>query len=382
MLAPRQIAQLGTFLFFGSVFSCRRVEEPPPTKDERSKPIERASGFAATVLERREPESAAPEGMVWIPGGEFSMGSSDPRAGGHCHEPMSDARPIHRVAISGFFMDRTEVTNAEFARFVAATHYVTVAERVPTAEEMPGVPASERVPGSSVFSPTAAAVPLDQPLRWWRYVAHANWRHPDGPGSSLEGRSEHPVVHVGYEDAVAYANWAGKQLPTEAEWEFAARGGRTGKLYPWGDELTPGGQYAANIYQGDFPVAGKDRALDGFAGSAPVGSYAPNDFGLYDMAGNVWEWVADYYRPDTYARRAGPSVLRDPAGPDDSYDPAEPRVKKRVQRGGSFLCTSDYCTRYMVGTRGKAEPRSPTNHVGFRCVKRVSGATVEAPARG
>lgn len=381
MTALRQTTQSRTLLLFAA-FSCQRVEEPPPAKDERSKPVERASGFAATVLERHEPESAPPEGMVWIPGGEFSMGSSDPRAGGHCHEPMSDARPIHRVAISGFFMDRTEVTNAEFARFVAATHYVTVAERAPTAEEMPGVPASERVPGSSVFSPTAVAVPLDQPLRWWRYVAHASWKRPDGPGSSLEGRSEHPVVHVGYEDAVAYADWAGKQLPTEAEWEFAARGGRTGKLYPWGDELTPAGQYVANIYQGDFPVAGQDRALDGFAGSAPVGSYPPNDFGLYDMAGNVWEWVADYYRSDTYARRAGPSVLRDPAGPDDSYDPAEPRVKKRVQRGGSFLCTSDYCTRYMVGTRGKAEPRSPTNHVGFRCVKRVSGATVGARAGG
>lgn len=338
-----------------------------------------ASVFAATVLDRGEPADAVPEGMVWIPGGEFSMGSADPRAGGHCHEPMSDARPIHRVAISGFFMDRTEVTNAEFTRFVEATHYVTVAERVPSADEMPGVPAAQRVAGSSVFTPTPAPVPLDQSLRWWRYVANASWKQPEGPGSSLDGRSEHPVVHVAYEDAVAYARWAGKELPTEAEWEFAARGGRAGKLYPWGDELAPDGRYVANIYQGEFPV--KDLALDGFAGAAPVGAYPPNDFGLYDMAGNVWEWVFDHYRPDTYAR-AGTGVERDPRGPDDSYDPNEPRTPKRVQRGGSFLCTSDYCTRYMVGTRGKAEPRSATNHVGFRCVKRVTGATVETRARG
>jgi formylglycine-generating enzyme required for sulfatase activity len=308
--------------------------------------------------------------MVWIGGGEFSMGSADPTLGGHCHEPMDDARPIHRVSVSGFFMDQTEVTNESYARFVKATGYVTVAEKVPTSAELPGIAEQNRIAGSSVFTPTAAPVSLDQPLSWWRYVPGANWRHPEGPGSSLSGREQHPVVHVAYQDAVAYARWVGKDLPTEAEWEFAARGGQSGKLYPWGDELKPGKRFVANIYQGQFPVS--DSALDGFAGSAPVGSFPPNAYGLYDMAGNAWEWIRDYYRIDTYARDAKLGVVQDPEGPRDSFDPSEPGSVKRVQRGGSFLCTDEYCTRYMVGTRGKGEPNSPAGHVGFRCVKRVS----------
>jgi sulfatase modifying factor 1 len=311
--------------------------------------------------------------MAWIPGGEFSMGSADPTVGGHCHEPMSDARPIHRVYVSGFFMDRTEVTNRAFAEFVAATGYVTLAERIPTAEELPGVPEADRVPGSAVFSPTPAPVRLDQPLAWWRYVRGANWKHPEGPSSSIKGREDHPVVHVSYSDALAYARWAGKDLPTEAEWEFAARGGEAGKLYPWGDELAPGGRFLANIYQGKFPVAGGDSKKDGFAGTAPVGSFPPNAYGLYDMAGNVWEWTLDWYRADEYERRSRDGVVRDPRGPEQSFDPSEPETKKRVQRGGSYLCTSDYCSRYMVGSRGKSEPESPAGHVGFRCVLRVPG---------
>jgi formylglycine-generating enzyme required for sulfatase activity len=265
-------------------------------------------------------------------------------------------------------MDQTEVTNEAYARFVKATGYVTVAERKPTAQELPGVPEEKRVPGSSVFTPTSAAVPLDQPLAWWRFVPGANWQHPEGPGSTITGREQNPVVHVAYQDALAYARWAGKDLPTEAEWELGARGGQTGKLYPWGDELKPGGKFVANIYQGQFPVS--NTAVDGFEGSAPVGSFAPNAYGLHDIAGNVWEWTRDFYRADTYAKDAKLGVVQDPQGPESSYDPTEPGTVKRVQRGGSFLCTSDYCTRYMVGTRGKGEPDSPALHIGFRCVKR------------
>ena len=311
--------------------------------------------------------------MVWIPGAEFSMGSADPTVGGHCHEPMDDARPIHRVEVSGFFMDQTEVTNESFARFVQATGYVTLAERTPTAQELPVIPEQSRLAGSSVFSPTKVPVSLDQPLAWWRYVPGANWKHPEGPASNLDGRQQHPVVHVAYEDAVAYARWAGKDLPTEAEWELAARGGQSGKLYPWGNELKPGGVFVANIYQGQFPVT--NTAVDGFVGSAPVGSFPPNPYGLYDIAGNTWEWTRDWYRPDTYAHDAKLGAVRDPQGPDSSSDPSEPGTAKRVQRGGSFLCTDEYCTRYMVGTRGKGEPHSPAGHLGFRCVLRPAAKT-------
>lgn len=305
--------------------------------------------------------------MVWVPGGTFSMGAADPRQeaeGGH--EPMDDARPIHRVFVDGFWMDRTEVTNAEFARFVAATGYRTVAERVPRAEDYPEAPPESLVAGSIVFTPPAGPVGLGNSYQWWRYVKGADWRHPAGPGSSIRGRDAYPVVHVAWEDASAYAAWAGKRLPTEAEFEFAARGGLSGQLYAWGDTLRPGGRWMANTFQGTFP--GRDAGADKYAGIAPVAQYPPNGYGLYDMAGNVWEWCRDWYRPDTYARLAA-GVARNPTGPADSFDPAEPGMKKRVQRGGSFLCTDQYCTRYMVGTRGKGEITSSTNHAGFRCVR-------------
>jgi formylglycine-generating enzyme required for sulfatase activity len=307
--------------------------------------------------------------MVWIPGGEFSMGTEDPR-GSMCGGPdsMSDARPIHRVYVDGFWMDATEVTNAQFREFVKATGYVTIAERKPTTEEFPDAPPENLVAGSAVFSPTPEAVPLNNHFQWWRYQKGANWRHPEGPESNLKAREDYPVVHIAYDDAVAYARWAGKRLPTEAEFEFAARGGLSGKVYAWGDELRPAGKWMANTFQGKFPV--KDTGEDGFAGIAPVAQFPPNGYGLYDMAGNVWEWVSDWYRPDTYAMRAAEGgVGRNPTGPDTSFDPAEPGERKHVHRGGSFLCTDQYCTRYMVGTRGKGESSTGSSHLGFRCVK-------------
>jgi formylglycine-generating enzyme required for sulfatase activity len=312
--------------------------------------------------------------MVWIPGGEFSMGAAGAAgaagadaATASCGDPLDDAQPIHRVYVDGFWMDRTEVTNEEFARFVRATGYVTVAERTPTREEFPTAPPENLIAGSVVFHPPSKPVPLDDMFQWWSYVARASWRHPTGPGTHLHGREHYPVVQVAFEDAAAYAKWAGKRLPTEAEFEFAARGGLTGKLYPWGDELRPGGRWMANTFQGHFPD--RDTGGDGWKGLAPVASFPPNAYGLYDVAGNAWEWTADWYRADYYARLGAGGVVRNPQGPADSADPKEPGVAKRVQRGGSFLCSSQYCSRYLVGSRGRGEPSSGADHLGFRCVK-------------
>jgi formylglycine-generating enzyme required for sulfatase activity len=329
------------------------------------------SGFQPTKENIDRPKDSAPLGMVWIPGGEFSMGS-DHRSESLCGLPgiTNDAVPIHRVYVDGFWMDATEVTNAQFREFVEATGYVTVAEIKPTAEEFPTAPPENLIAGSTVFRPTNGPVEFDNYLQWWSYVPGADWRHPTGVDSSIDGRDEYPVVQVAYEDAEAYAKWAKKRLPTEAEWEFAARGGKSGQLYAWGNEIKLDGEYQANIYQGRFPVSGGDSALDGFAGIAPIQKYPANPYGLFDMGGNVWEWVSDWYRHDYYARlHSTGKVTRNPKGPEDSLDPIEPDQKKRVHRGGSFLCSDLYCTRYMVGTRGKGEVRTASNHCGFRCVK-------------
>ena len=339
------------------------------TDQPASAPPRRSGPFTATRAASPRPVGATPDGMVWVPGGEFSMGCLDPRTVPHGGpDPMADARPVHRVRVDGFWMDATEVTNAQFAAFVGATGYVTVAERAPTAEEFPDAPAENLVAGSVVFTPPAEAVSLDNHLRWWAYVKGADWRHPLGPESSIEGHEQEPVVHVAFDDAAAYARWAGKRLPTEAEWEFAARGGLAGALYPWGNEFQPADRWMANTWQGRFP--GENTAADGYTGLAPVGRFPPNAYGLHDMSGNVWEWCADWYRPDTYAKAAASGAVTDnPLGPDSSFDPQEPGQPKRVQRGGSYLCSESYCARYIVGSRGKGEISSATNHIGFRCVK-------------
>ena len=331
--------------------------------------------FKETISNKNNKPTSAPEGMAWIPGGEFSMGGVNPvgmKDGGHEH--MNDARPIHRVYVDGFYMDATEVTNAEFANFVKATGYVTVAEQKPTHEEFPDAPEESLVAGSVVFAPPAEQVSLNNYLQWWNYVKGADWKHPLGPGSDLKGKENYPVVQISWQDAAAYAKWTGKRLPTEAEWEFAARGGKAGNLYPWGNQLKPDGKWMANIFEGLFP--GRDAANDGFAGIAPVKQFPANAYGLYDIAGNVWEWCSDWYKDDYYQTLAKQGVAKNPQGPSDSYDPAEPNLKKKVQRGGSFLCTDQYCTRYMVGTRGKGEYRSATNHIGFRCVMDVKKGEV------
>jgi formylglycine-generating enzyme required for sulfatase activity len=337
-----------------------------------------SSAFAPTVPNKTPAPGPAPDGMVWIPGGEFSMGcqfSPEVVCTVGTMNSVKDTLPVHRVYVDGFWMDKNDVSNEEFAKFVAATGYVTVAERAPTKEEFPTAPPENLVAGSMVFTPTPNPVPLDNYYQWWDFVHGANWRHPTGPLSNLRGKEHYPVVQVAYADAVAYAKWAGKRLPTEAEWEFAARGGLSGKTFAWGDEFKPGGKFMANSYQGTFPA--KDTGEDGFAGIAPEGQFPPNGYGLYDMAGNVWQWCSDWYRPDYYEQLAAAGgVARNPHGPDSSYNP-EDKQPQRVERGGSFLCTDQYCTRYMMGTRGKGDFDTGCDNLGFRCVKDVAAGETE-----
>jgi formylglycine-generating enzyme required for sulfatase activity len=281
---------------------------------------------------------------------------------------FKDAQPVHRVYVNGFFMDETEVTNTQFSIFIRATHYRTVAERPLDPAQFPGADPSLLKPGSMVFFSPQRPVPLGDYSQWWHYVPGADWRHPTGPESNLHGLEKWPVIHVAYEDALAYATWCGKRLPTEAEWERAARGGHEKWPYVWGQTLTIKGTWQCNSFQGDFPY--RDTGEDGFKGLAPVKSYRPNSYGLCDMAGNVWEWCSDWYRSDYYQTLAGSRhVTRNPKGPSDSLDPDEPNQPKRVQRGGSYLCSEQYCARYLLGTRGKGAPDTGTSHLGFRCVK-------------
>ncbi|MCH2133199.1 MAG: formylglycine-generating enzyme family protein [Phycisphaerales bacterium] len=327
--------------------------------------------FLVLLLESPPPAPAPkPEldrtGMVWVPGGTFHMGRNNAQA--------PEEGPRHPVVVDGFWMDVHEVTVGEFATFAEETGYLTVAERPIDWEELkkqvpPGTPKPpDEVlqPGAVVFIPPPEAVPLDNVGQWWQWVPGANWRHPSGPDSSINGRESLPVTHMAFEDAQAYARWAGKKLPTEAQWEYAARGGLEDQVFAWGDTKPSEAFTPANIWQGEFPH--RNLAADGHAGVAPVGSYSANGYGIHDLAGNVWEWCADWYRPDTYARRAAQEPTRNPTGPEASWDPAEPLVPKRVTRGGSFLCHQSYCTAYRVAARRGTAIDTGLSHTGFRCV--------------
>lgn len=311
-------------------------------------------------------DSVSHEGMKFIPSGEFMMGAAD-------DEGREDEYPRHKVKLDGFWMDEHEVTNAEFARFVKATGYVTVAERKPDWEELkkqlpPGTPRPADdvlVPASLVFTPPSHAVPLNNAALWWQWTKGANWQHPTGPNSSIQGKENFPVIHIAWEDAAAYAKWAGKRLPTEAEWEYAARGSLADNKYPWGNEDPEANKAKANTWQGNFP--NQDKGWDGYSGLAPVKSFQPNKYGLYDMAGNVWEWVADWYKPDYYSSVAN-TVSVNPSGPRESFDPDEPSIPKRVTRGGSFMCNRSYCKGYRVSSRMKSSPDTGLENTGFRCV--------------
>jgi sulfatase modifying factor 1 len=338
--------------------------------DDRSAYIEGGGSSYQKTEENKVDTKEVHPGMVLVPGGTFSMGGVNPiqlQNGGP--DEMNDARPIHTVYVDPFYMDETEVTNAQFAEFVKATGYITLAERKPTREEFPTAPEENLVAGSIVFIPPGQKTDLNNHYQWWSYVTGADWRHPNGKDAISEKHPDKPVVHIAWEDAVAYAGWAGKRLPTEAEWEFAARAGLAGCVYSWGNAFKPDGFHMANTFQGNFPFA--NTGEDGYHDIAPVKKYPPNGYGLYDMAGNVWEWCSDWYRGDYYASLAGNKITNNPQGPAASLDPAEPNVPKKVQRGGSFLCTEQYCTRYMVGARGKGDWRSPASHLGFRCVRDV-----------
>ena len=300
------------------------------------------------------PGDETPEGMVWVPGGSFTMGAEG---------RYREERAAHLVGLEGFWIDRHEVTNAQFAAFVDATGYVTLAERRPDPAAHPGVAPETLVPGAAVFIKPTDFRGGGSIYRWWQFVPGANWRQPTGPDSSIVGKEHHPVVQIAYEDAQAYARWAGRSLPTEAQWEFAARGGLAGKDYVWGDELTPEGKWMANTWQGLFPV--QNSAEDGHLGTAPVGCYPANGYGLHDMAGNVWEWAADWYRPG-HAR----TPALDPQGPSraEAFDPNAPGVAKRVIKGGSFLCSPNFCLRYRPSARQPGDPGLGTDHIGFRTV--------------
>ncbi|HMG94109.1 MAG TPA: formylglycine-generating enzyme family protein [Chryseolinea sp.] len=312
-------------------------------------------------------DKSNPPGMVWIPGGEFTMGTDDP-------ESYQYERPAHRVRVDGFWMDVTEVTNADFKKFVDATAYATTAEKKPEWDDLkkqlpPGAPKpaeSILVAGSLVFSPPAYTISLDDYSQWWSWRNGTDWKHPEGPGSSIEGKDNFPVVHISYDDALAYSKWVGKRLPTEAEWEFASRGGREGQRFSWGNEFNPGGRFMANTFQGVFPST--NSGDDGFVGNAPIKSFPPNDYGLYDMIGNCWEWTSDYYNVNYYDELARKGLAINPTGSSKPYDPNEPYAVKHVTRGGSFLCAENYCVNYRPSARQGSAFDSGMSHIGFRCV--------------
>jgi len=298
------------------------------------------------------------DGMRWVPGGTFAMGSEDfyPEEG-----------PVHPVSVDGFWIDRHPVTAAEFRRFVRETRYVTFAERPLDPADFPDADPDLLVPGSLVFRKTAGPVDLDDHRNWWEYLPGAHWKHPGGKGTTINGRDHHPVVQIAFEDAEAYASWAGKELPTEAEWEYAARGGLEGAAFAWGDEDFPGGQAMANTWQGEFPW--QNLKLDGFEGTSPVESFPPNGFGLYDVTGNVWEWTADFFSAHPEEVKSPCCAPRNPRVANAELQAGE-TIPRRVTKGGSHLCAPNYCLRYRPAARQGHAVDSPTTHVGFRCIVR------------
>src|SRR5262245_30872824 len=318
---------------------------------------------SSTTLERDKPPGLAPfPDMVWILGGTFTMGSDR-------HYP--EEAPAHRVSVGGFWMDKFAVTNERFAHFIETTGHVTLAERPPNPADYPGAKPEMLVPASVVFRKAPRPVSLQDRYSWWTYIPGADWRHPEGPGSSIVGLGNHPVVQVGFEDAEAYAAWTGKALPTEAEWEFAARGGLEGAEFAWGDEFAPAGRMMANTWQGEFPW--QNLRTDGYEGTAPVGSFPANGYGLYDMAGNVWEWTTDWYQEHGKIQHAC-CTLDNPRGGDraSSFDPHMPHIPipRRVMKGGSYLCAPNYCRRYRPAARMAQPIDTATCHLGFRCIVR------------
>ncbi|MGX1929746.1 formylglycine-generating enzyme family protein [Flagellimonas sp. 2504JD4-2] len=363
-------------LVFASVLmlmaSCGEKKSSPKPNTKVSNEAKSIVADTSDLIKKIPQGVKVPEGMVWIPGGIFKQGAVP-----QDNEAMHHEKPAHVVALDGFFMDTTQVTNAEFSKFVKETGYVTVAERVPEWEELkkqlpegtPKPPDSILQPGSLIFKKTKSSVPnLYDFSQWWTWSIGTSWKNPEGQGSSIKGKDDHPVVHVAYEDALAYCKWANRRLPTEAEWEYAARGGKTSTLFFWGNDVSELSKYS-NTWEGEFPV--NNTKVDGFEGSSPVGTFPANDFGLYDMAGNVWEWTGDWYNPKYYQELLTKGIVRNPKGAAQPYNPTNPYAKEKVMRGGSYLCSDSYCASYRISARMASTMDSSLGHLGFRTVLSV-----------
>ncbi len=368
----KSIKYIFLFLLVNSFFGCnnnaKKSASAVEKKDSAASCMMVPSRFANAVIDSLQFNGdTSVTGMVFIKGGTFMMGGDNKQA-------SIDEYPKHKVQVEGFWMDATEVTNAQFQKFVEATHYITTAEKKPDWEEMkktlppetPKPPDSLMVAASLVFHQTSGPVDLNDYSQWWSWAKGADWKHPEGRESNIKGKENYPVVQVSWYDAMAYCKWAGKRLPTEAEWEFAARGGLINNIYPWGNEPINEGKPKANSWGGKFPYYNDDK--DGFVKLAPIKSYPSNGYGLYDMAGNVWEWCNDWYDADYYKTLANKTTIN-PQGPEKSVDPQDPYTPKRSLRGGSFLCNDSYCSGYRVARRMKSSPDTGLEHTGFRCVK-------------
>lgn len=362
-------SRLIIFIFSSVIlFSCKEKEENSKLAVEKETSKEKSF----KVLTEKPSEIETPEGMVWIPGGTFMQGAraTDGMA-------MNHEKPVHQVAVDGFFMDITEVTNKEFKKFVAETGYKTVAEREIKWEEMkkqlpPGTAKphdSILQPGSLTFKKTKSSVPnLYDYSQWWNWTIGASWKNPEGPGSTIKGKEDYPVVHIAYEDAKAYCDWAGRRLPTEAEWEYAARGGQEDAIFAWGNDHEKLSEMA-NSWEGEFPT--NNTKADGFENKAPVKTYPANPYGLYEMAGNVWEFTQDWYNVDYYKERKQEGEIKNPQGAQKAFNPNNPRTPEKVIKGGSYLCNDSYCASYRISARMANSMDSAQEHLGFRTVASV-----------